>query len=79
MTIGLSDFERDLLLTHPETKELAQLLLEGQGVLIGTPDQYDQLRDACSDLLQRIGFDENYAPTEAGAILEELIDKLLVR
>ncbi|MFT3761565.1 MAG: hypothetical protein QM761_02930 [Pseudoxanthomonas sp.] len=60
MTIDLPDFERDLLLAHPETREFAQSLLVERGVLIGTADQYGQLRDACSDLLQRIGFDEDY-------------------
>lgn len=79
MTIELSDFERDLLLTHLETRELAQSLLVERGLLIGTDDQYDRLRDACSDLLQRIGFDEDYSSTKEGAVLEELIDRLLVR
>ena len=76
MTIELSNFECDLLLTHPETRELAQSSLVERGVLIGTADQYDKLRDASSDLLQRIGFDEDYAPTREGAVLEGLIDKL---
>jgi len=46
--------------------------------LVGTADQCDALRDACSDLLQRIGFDEEYEPTSEGIALEGLIDKLLV-
>ena len=35
-----------------------------------------ELWDACIGLLQIIGFDENYEPTEEGWILERLIDKL---
>lgn len=66
MTIELSIVERDLLLAHSETRRPAKSLLASRGVLIGTADQYNQLRDACSDLLQRIGFDDRYSPTAEG-------------
>lgn len=80
MKVVISSFERDLLLTHAETETLArELLSELEGdALKGTPDQYDALREACADLLQRIGFDEEYAPTNEGLALENLIDKLLI-
>lgn len=80
MKIAISSFERALLLAHPETMAIAHHLLvevEGQA-LMGTDDQYDELREACSDLLQRIGFDEKYEPTREGIALEGLLDKLLV-
>jgi hypothetical protein len=80
MRIVISRFERDLLLAHPETEIIAhELLSEPEGdALNGTPDQCDALREACADLLERIGFDEEYAPTIEGQALEGLIDKLLV-
>lgn len=78
MSIEISTFERDLLLSNPETRNLALALLVERDVLIGSEDQYNEMRDACSDLLQRIGFDENYSPTKEGNALEGLIDRLLV-
>lgn len=41
-------------------------------------DHADELRDLCTELLDEIGFDENYNPTKDGEKLEELIDKLFV-
>jgi len=78
MSIEITARERDLLLSHPETKDIARQLITENSVLIGTASQYNEMRDACSDLLQRIGFDENYAPTKEGVVLERLIDELLV-
>lgn len=80
MKIAISSFERDLLLAHTETEAIArQLLAEAEGqALTGTADQCDTLREACADLLQRIGFDEEYKPTREGIALEGLLDKLLV-
>lgn len=40
-----------------------------------TLDQADQLRDLFGEQLQLVGFDEHYAPTKEGEILESLIDK----
>ena len=34
----------------------------------------DEIRDLCSEMLQVVGFDEQYALTKQGEILEELID-----
>lgn len=78
MSVRITAYDRDLLLSHPETKKIARQLLADGPVLMGTAAQYNELRDACSDLLQRIGFDESYAPTEEGIALERLIDKLFV-
>lgn len=79
MSIEITAFDRDLLLSHPETMAIAEKLLVEKSVLIGTEGQYNEMRDACSDLLQRIGFDENYEPTKEGVALESLIDRLLVQ
>ena len=35
----------------------------------------EQFRDAFSEQLARVGFDENYEPTAEGTMLEELIDR----
>lgn len=78
MRIQITAYDRDLLLSHPETKTLARQLLTDECVLVGTPSQYNEMRDACSELLQRIGFDESYAPTKEGLVLERLIDELLI-
>lgn len=80
MKIVISRFEHDLLLAHPETEAITRKLLfeiDERKTLKGTADQYDSLRDACSELLQRIGFNEEYTPTGEGMALEGLIDKLL--
>ncbi|USI99286.1 hypothetical protein MUG10_14485 [Xanthomonas prunicola] len=78
MTIEITAFVSDLLLSHPETMAIAERLLVDKSLLIGTESQYNEMRDACSDLLQRIGFDENYEPTKEGVALESLIDRLLI-
>lgn len=78
MNINISSEERNLLLAHPETQgQTGQILDEAGQELRGSVDQIDELRNACSDLLLRIGFDEEYRVTPDGALLEELIDKLL--
>jgi len=41
-----------------------------------TEDDYDELRDACGEALQKYGFDQNYQLTPKGKRLEDLIDKL---
>lgn len=76
----ISTEERDLLLGYPKTRGLTLMLSANNGELLleGTEDQFDELRDACSDLLLRIGFDESYEPTKEGEVLEGLIDKFLV-
>lgn len=65
---------------HPETSALATTLLpsSAQDTFDLSPDECDSLRDACGDLLVRIGFDESYEPVPEGVVLESLIDRLLV-
>jgi len=45
-------------------------VLEGDGLALS------DFRDACADLLMRIGFDELYEPNAIGMAMEDLIDKL---
>ncbi len=77
MKICLSDDELRMLLSNSETEIVTRRFLK-DGAVHCDADECDELRDACADLLQRIGFDNEYAPTEAGILLERLIDKLLV-
>jgi|GEM_PF-2220051 len=39
-------------------------------------EEASELQEYLGDILIQIGFDENYEPTEAGRILESLIDML---
>jgi len=78
MKISISTFECDILLQNAETQALGKALRADELVLAGTNEQFDAMREACSDLLQRIGFNEQYFPTAEGRALESLIDKLLV-
>jgi hypothetical protein len=41
-----------------------------------SPEQASELQEYLGDLLCQVGFDESYEPTEAGRILESLIDLL---
>ncbi len=41
-----------------------------------TMEEADDRREAVQDMLQVEGFDENYAPTPLGRLLEGLVDKL---
>lgn len=38
----------------------------------------DEIREACIQLLETIGFDDNDEPTKEGKTLESLIDKLYI-
>ena len=38
----------------------------------------DEIRDALTLYLAKCGFDESYAPTEEGRMLEDLLDRFLV-
>lgn len=81
MEARISYEQGQLLIANEETRDLF-VHLAGSGiedasiVLSGTLDELDELREACSDLLLRIGFDENYKATPTGSMLESLIDQL---
>jgi hypothetical protein len=76
----LSAEESSLLLAYPETSHLISrmVIADENYVLEGTAEQFDELRDAVSDVLLRTGFDKNYDPTEEGTVLEGLIDKFFI-
>jgi hypothetical protein len=80
MRLALTLVESDLLLGSTETSALASSIFVAgdEPVLEGTADQFDELREKVSDVLLRVGFDEDYKPTSDGIILERLIDKLFV-
>ena len=79
MIIRVSPFERELLLTCPETEDLTRTMVLDQQRLLGSEEQVEALRGACTDALARIGFDGRDELTADGRVLEELIDKLFVR
>ena len=81
MEIRVGSEQAKLLSENAETRDLTARLLrndahEMQIILSGSLNDIDALRDACSDLLLRIGFDESYTATPVGSMLEDLIDKL---
>lgn len=41
-------------------------------------DMADELRDICIEMLDEIGFDEDYKLNDMGKKLDELIDKLFI-
>ena len=52
----LALFDRDVLLAYPETRDLANDLLVDLDRLSGTADQFDSLRVACGEVLERVRF-----------------------
>lgn len=64
------------LLLTPDLRQVLEAIAEQGGQI--TDDQADELRDCCTDRLDKCGFDESYEPTTEGKKLESLIDKLYV-
>jgi hypothetical protein len=79
LIIQVSPYERELLLTCPETEDLTRTMVLDQLRLVGSEDQFEALRGACTEALARIGFDACDEPTAEGRVLESVIDKLFVR
>ena len=77
--IQVSPFERELLLTCPETEDLTRTMVLDQQRLLGSEEQVEALRGACTDAMARIGFNGSDDLTAEGRMLEDLIDKLFVR
>ena len=73
----LALFDRDVLLAHAETRDLANELLVDLDRLSGTPDQFDTLRVACGEVLGRVGCNAG-GPTAEGRALQHLIELLSV-
>lgn len=79
--VNLSDAERELLLAKVDLAAAHHLLVReaqqgarGWGVTL-SEDEACEIREAVSETLLRIGFDEQYNPTEEGWLLESMIDK----
>ena len=79
MIIRVSPLERELLLSCPETEDLTRTMVLDQQSLVGSGEQVEALRGACSEALARIGFDVSDDLTAEGRVLDNLIDKLFVR
>ena len=79
LIIRVSSFERELLLTCPETEDLTRTMVLDQQKLVGSGEQVEALREACTEALARIGFNVSDELTAEGRVLEDLIDKLFIR
>jgi len=79
LIIRVSPFERELLLTCPETEDLTRTMVLDQQKLVGSGEQVEALRGACTEALARIGFNVSDELTAEGRVLEDLIDKLFIR
>jgi hypothetical protein len=77
--ISLTREERQLLLRRLEVAPDIRAQLESASPhsvdVWMSVDQADDLREAVQDVLQVHGFDESYAPTQEGLVLERLVDK----
>lgn len=60
------------------TVHSAKVGLEGSLILELEPETAEKLREYLTEQLARIGFDEDYALTKKGAILEALIDRFYI-
>lgn len=81
MIIQITQFQKDFLTKNvlQARMELIKEIMEGQFIhdkwqVDISNSVADEIRDLCSEMLQRIGFDEQYVLTKQGEILEELID-----
>ena len=79
MIIQVSPYERELLLSCAETEDLTRTMVLDQQRLVGSTEQIEALRGACTEALARIGFDVSYELTAEGRVLEDLIDKFFIR
>ena len=82
--IRLTTDERQLLLTKVQlpaplraTVAAAQEARRGWGFTL-SQSEAGEIRDCCGDVLCEIGFDQHDTPTEAGLLLESMIDKFFV-
>jgi hypothetical protein len=81
LLVNLSDDERALLLHYVDLPTRlhsivasAQQGARGWGITLSADDA-EEIRDQCTDALAVGGFDEHYAPTKDGLLLESMIDK----
>jgi hypothetical protein len=56
-----------------------KIIKNNKSILIEcSEEQADEIRDACGEKLQIVGFGKNYELTNEGRILEDLIDKFFI-
>ena len=77
--ISLSDRERRVLLERCELPadiaDAIRMARAGTTIRI-LPEQLEVLRQCVADQLQRVGFDDQWALTPEGELLESIIDQL---
>ena len=78
MIVKLTQLQLKVLSENSETAHLLPrfLRMEPEPVLEGDDLPLSDFRDACADVLMRIGFDERCEPNAIGMAMEDLIDKL---
>ena len=81
LLVSLTDEERTVLLDHVKLRRRVRSIVEsaqkgarGWGITLSADDA-EEIRDCCGSTLAAIGFDEHYAPTKDGLLLESMIDK----
>ena len=79
--VSVTDRERQLLLERVQLRPRIRAIVEsarkgarGWGITVAAKDA-GEIRDCCGTTLAAIGFDEHYAPTRDGLLLESMIDK----
>ena len=81
LLVNLTDAERTLLLDRVDLPPRLHSIVasaekgaRGWGITISTHDAHT-IRERCGDALVATGFDQDYAPTKDGLLLEGMIDK----
>jgi len=81
MMIIITQIQKDFLINDvlQDRSELISELMKGELIYEKwhvdiDSNLADEIRDECLEMLQLIGFDEDYELTKQGEILEELID-----
>lgn len=67
-------------LTQPSMSKdmLRGLSVKGDLIVEGNHEAVEQLRERLTERLARVGFDEDYSPTQEGELIEKLIDLFYV-
>jgi hypothetical protein len=82
--IRLTAGERQLLVTKVQLPAPLRAAVDsaqeagGDWGFTVSQNEAGEIRDCCGDALAEIGFDQHYAPKEAGLLLESMIDKFFV-
>jgi hypothetical protein len=55
---------------------LEGLTISGEKAVLGSREAIERLRGQLTELVAKVGFDEDYAPTAEGELIEHIIDAL---